>query len=260
MGFLDKIFGRKKASAGGGDGMSLAGALAQQQESMSPQSCDVCGTTYLSSLAQVCILSTGTPTMRLDIGGYCPRCRKQLCQRHLAFDRVVASHLPNPEAFKDSSYGVVCESCGTRVRHDRNAEPERFITVITLDAKDLERPAPKPTRAKPKPEVAAPSGKFSLHKLLIAATGGGDPDAIPSMICMKCFAFHSHPVPVPVFGFDAFKKLGYQVGPSDFEIDIGGDCPTCGAICGKHIELKEISMEGSKGLALHCAIHGAQLS
>lgn len=258
MGFLNRLFGKRKAPSGSGAGsMSLAASLAQQNETLTPKSCDVCGTTYLSSEPQVCILSVRAPEMRLDIGGYCPRCRKQFCQRHLAFDHVTPSHLPDPGKFKDSSYGVVCESCGTRVRHDRNAEPARFITIITLDAKDLE-----PARPKPKTQFAAPSGKFSLHKMMQATPQPTDPDldSMPSMICMKCFAFHPHPVPAPVFGFDAFKKMGYDVSPDDFEVDIGGDCPICGAICGKHILLKEIVVDGTKYLGLHCATHNERLS
>lgn len=253
MGFLDRMFGKKKAAPSGGGDTSLAAALANQNETLASKSCDVCGSTYLSSESQVCIISVRPPTMRLDIGGYCPRCRKQLCPRHLAFDRVVASQMPNPEEFKDSSYGVVCESCGTRVRHDRNAEPKRTITIISIDAKDLE-----PTRAKPVAKVAAASGKFSLHKLIQSALPNAD--ALPSMICMRCFAFHPHPVPAPVFGFDAFRAKGYEVTPEDFEIDVGGNCPDCGgAICGKHIVLKEISIQGTRGLAMHCATHGTQL-
>lgn len=263
MGIFDKVFGRKSAGIplpdrGKGGGTSLAGALAQQNEKLGSKSCDKCGTTYLSSERQVFILSVRAPDMSLDIGGYCSRCRKQLCQRHLAFARVMPTPLPDPDKVKDFSYGVVCESCGTQVRPDRNADPDRYITIISLDAKDLE-----PARPKPKSDVAAPSGKFSLHKILVATVGrasdGRDP--FPSMICMQCFAFHPHPVPAPILGFDAFRKSGYEVSPSDFEVDIGGDCEQCGgAICGRHIELREVTVQGTTGLALFCSTHGTQLS
>lgn len=257
MGLLDKIFGRKKAPSGGGDGsLSLAASLAQQHETLTPKPCDICGSTYLSSEAQVCILSASTPDMRLDIGGYCPRCRKQLCQRHLAFDHVTPSPLSDPGKLKDTSYGVVCESCGSRVRHDRNGEPARFVTIITIDAKSL-----KPARPRPAAQVAAPSGKFSLHKIILVMTPPADLELepVPSMICMQCFALHPHPMPTPVFGFDVFKKMGYDVSADDFEVDIGADCPTCGVICGKHIVLKGITVEGAKYLALHCATHNERL-
>jgi hypothetical protein len=260
MGFLDRILGRKKSPGppgGSGHGGSLAGALAQQNETLSSRSCDKCGATYLSSDAGICLLSAELPELRLDIGGYCPRCHKHLCQRHLAFAKVEPSHLPDPGKIRDMSYGVVCETCGTQVRHDRNAGPERFVTIITLDAKDLE-----PSRPRPSEHVAAPSGKFSLHKILEATLKPADPDldAVPDMICVRCFAFHPHPVPAPVFAFDAFRKSGYEVTPADFEVDIGGNCSDCGgAICAKHITLREVTVEGSKCLALFCSTHGTQL-
>ena len=258
MGFLGKLFGKKESGSslpGPGGGTSLAGALAQQNETLSPKTCDKCNATYLSSESGVIVLSVQAPDMRLDIGGYCPRCRKHLCQRHLAFDKVEPAHLPDPEKIRDMSYGVVCETCGTRVRHDRNADPSRFITIISLDAKDLEAPRPKP-----RAEFAGPSGRFSLYKILAATLGKGAPDPFPNMICMKCFAFHPHPVPAPILGFDAFRKMGYDVTPGDFEIDIGGDCPQCGAICGKHIAARMIQVQGADCLALFCSTHGEQLS
>jgi len=258
MGFLGKLFGKKDADPtlpSGGSGMSLAGALAQQNETLSPQTCDKCNATYLSSETGIYIMSVRTPDMRLDIGGYCPRCKKHLCQRHVAFAKVEPTHLPDPEKIRDMSYGVVCETCGTRVRHDRNAEPSRFITLISLDAKDLETPRPKPAA-----QFAAPSGRFSLFKVLAATIGGGSAEPFPNMICMKCFAFHPHPVPAPVLGFDAFRKSGYDVTPEDFEVDIGGDCSQCGAICGKHIVAKMIKVQGTECLALFCSTHGEQLS
>lgn len=259
MGFLDRMFRKSKApaaSAGDGGAASLAATLAQQQESLAPRPCDACGATYLSSEAQVCLLSARAPTMQLDIGGYCPRCGKQLCQRHLKYDHVVARHLPEPEKIRNASYGIVCARCGTQVRHERGAEPASFVTVVAIDAKDLE-----PKRAKPSPQVAAPSGKFSLHKIVLMLTKPADSELapVPTMICTKCFAPHPHPVPAPVLGFAAFAKMGYEVGPEDFEVDIGGNCPTCGVLCGKHIVLKEVTVEGAKCLGLHCATHGELL-
>ncbi len=261
MGLFDRLFGRGKPAGSAGKGSrsgggSLAGALAQQNETLTTRPCDKCGSTYMSSEAQVCLLSVKTPELRLDIGGYCPRCHKHLCQRHLAFARVEPTHLPDPAKIRDMSYGVVCETCGTRVRHDRNAEPDRHITIITLDAEDLEAPRPKP-----RAEVMAASGRFSLHKILLATLKPtGDLEPIPQMICTQCFGFHPHPVPAPILGFDAFRKSGYEVSPADFEVDIGADCGECGgAICGKHITLKEVTVQGSKCLALFCTIHGTQL-
>lgn len=256
MGFLDKLFGKKDAGSslpGIGGGTSLAGALAQQNEKLVPQTCDKCSATYLSSEAGVFILSVRAPDMRLDIGGYCRRCRKHICQRHVGFDKVEPSELPNPEKIRDMCYGVVCETCGTPVRHDKNADPARFITIISLDAKDLETPRPKPSA-----EFAGPSGRFSLYKILLATLGSED--ALPKMICMKCFAFHPHPVPAPMLGFDAFRKMGYDVSPEDFEVDVGADCSQCGAICGKHITLKMVKVQGADCLALFCSTHGDQLS
>lgn len=258
MGLLNRIFGKSQPSPAprAGSSMSLAGSLMQQKETLAPGKCDVCGATYLSSAAQVYIFSVRAPEMSLDIGGYCPRCRKALCQRHLSYDRVLPRHLPDPQTLKDSSYSVVCEACGTQVRHDRNAEPATSVTIIALDAKDLE-----PRRPKPSPQFASPSGKISLHKMVLANVKPADPDLepVPSMICMKCFAFHPHPVPAPVFGFDAFKGK-QQFEPEDFEIDIGGDCPTCGTICGKHIAMRKVTIEGKQYLALHCAVHNQRLT
>lgn len=129
-------------------------------------------------------------------------------------------------------------------------------TIITLDAKDL---APK--RPKPKAELASPSGKFSLHKVLLGSLrDAGATWEIPSMICTRCFALHPHPVPAIALGVDAFRNAGLDVTAGDFEVDLGGDCPTCGVICGKHAMLKMIEMNGSECLALHCAEHGDQLT
>ncbi len=264
MGFLGRLFGSGKAArSDSGSSMSLASSLMQQKESLEAGKCDICGATYVSCEAQVVILSPRTPFMRLDIGGYCPRCHKACCQRHLAYSHATASHLPDAGRFRDSTWGIVCENCGTQVRHDRQNAPGRFVTIVALEAKDLapEAEDPGPRKTRPSAAFAAPSGKFSMQKMLEAMLKPTDPDldSVPQMICTICFALHPHPVPARLFGLTDLRRSGQDMGPGDFEIDIGGTCPTCGVICGKHATLREISVQGQPAIALFCATHNEQL-
>jgi hypothetical protein len=258
MGLFDRIFGRKKAAAGarGGATTSLAAALMQQGQQVDPATCGRCGTTTIASSARVWIMSVREPDMALDIGGFCPRCRKMLCPRHLSYAPQLPTHMPRPEEFKNTSYAIVCESCGVQVQAGAGGSPGGDFTLVTIDARDLE-----PSRPKPRKELQAPSGRFSLLKVLEGSMrDAGHHPEIPSMICTRCFGFHPHPVPAIALGIDAVRNAGMTVGPDDFEVDIGGDCPTCGVICGKHAVLRLIKMNGTDCLALHCAEHGSQLT
>ena len=258
MGLFDKLFGKKSpASRGGSAGStSLAAALLQQGEQLGSARCDRCGTTTVAGNARVWVFSVREPEMTLDVGGYCPRCRKMLCPRHLSYAHFSPRHMPRPDEFKNSSYGIACESCGVQVEAGAGGSPGGDLTIVSINAEDLE-----PSRPKPRKELQAPSGRFSLLKVLEGSMrDAGHRNEIPTMICMRCLAMHPHPVPAIALGIDAFRKAGHQVTPADFEVDIGGDCPTCGAICGKHAVLKLISMNGSDCLALHCADHGSRLT
>ncbi len=253
MGFLDRLFGKSKPAKPAGGGVSLAQSLVQQGVTLSPGRCDRCQATYLAADATVYIMAIRTPYLSIDVGGWCPTCRRALCATHLRYDHVEARHMPDPERAKDLAYGMVCRDCGTQVAASAGADHDKSITIFALETKDLEAKRPKPAA-----QYAAPSGKFSLHKVILASGGGGI--NMPNMICTQCFAFHPHPIPAAIIGFEAFERLGYDVSADDFEADVGGDCPTCGVICGKHAVPKVITVNGKQCLALHCATHGERLT
>ena len=257
MGLFDKLFGKKaSATAARSSGStSLAGALMQQGDQLAPAVCDRCGTTTIASSSRVWLLSVREPHISLDVGGYCPRCHKTLCPRHLSYAHMVPQHLPVPPDLKNAAYGIACETCGTQVQGGVGGSPGGDITIVALDAEDL-----KPKRPKVAAHVAAPSGKFSLFKVLAGSMrDSGSTAEIPNLVCMRCFSLHPHPIPAISLGIDAFRQAGLDVTPADFEVDIGGNCPTCGEICGKHAVLKLITVNGTECLALHCAEHGSQL-
>lgn len=258
MGFLDRLFGKRQAprQRGRSGGTSLAGTLLQQGSELEPASCGKCGRTTLSCRARVWVFSVGEPQVTLDVGGYCPRCHKTLCPSHLSFALVRPTHMPVPDELIKTSWGVVCETCGTQVQFDSGGSPGGDVTIVTLDAKDLE--PRQPTRNK---ALTAPSGKFSLLKVLQGALreAGADAD-FPQLVCEQCFQLHPHPIPARPLGVDGFRKAGISVSPADFEVDVGGDCPTCGAICGRHAELRLVRIQGTEALALHCAVHGVLLT
>lgn len=257
MGLFARLFGRKTsaAAARGGGSTSLAAALMQQGDQLTPAVCDRCGTTTIASTSRVWLMSVREPDISLDVGGYCPRCRRTLCPRHLSYARMAPQHTPIPAELRNACYGIACESCGTQVQAGAGGSPGGDTTIVLLQARDLE-----PTRPKPRADLAAPSGRFSLHKVLAGSLrDAGSTAEIPRLVCTQCLSLHPHPIPAIALGVDAFRKAGLDVGPEDFEVDIGGDCPTCGEICGQHAVLKLITMNGTECLALHCAEHGVQL-
>jgi hypothetical protein len=252
MGFLDRLFGKSKSAKSpptGAGTMSLAQSLAQQGEALVAGRCDECRTTFIVSESRIDILSSKQPWFAIDIGGRCDRCGREICAAHLDYVKVDTSQMPGGEKIKGLAYGLRHKGCGGRI----GGSGSRTITIVAIDAKDLESPRPKPAA-----NVAAASGKFSLHKVILASGAGGV--NMPNLICTQCFTLHPHPIPAAVLGFDAFEQSGYAVSAEDFEADVGGDCPTCGPICGKHAVPRLITMDGKRYLALHCARHGERLT
>jgi hypothetical protein len=255
MGFLDKLFGRKKSpSSTSGAGGSIASALVQQGDQLSSGTCGSCGMTTVLPGVRVWVFSVREPEMSLDVGGYCPRCRKTLCPRHLSYALKRPSHMPRPDEFKSSSFAIVCESCGTQVEASRDGS-SGDLTLVSIDMKDLE-----PRKPKPRKELQGASGRFSLLKVLEGSMrDAGVAQQIPRLICTRCLALHANVSPPIALGIDAFRKSGMDVSPADFDVDIGGNCPICGVICGKHAEIRLITMNGTECLALHCTEHDCRL-
>lgn len=250
MGFLDRIFGKGDkgtlplpTNSRGGGSMSVAAALMQQKGTVTPESCDECGATYMSSEQEVLVLSQGTPNMTLDIGGYCQKCRKTRCQKHVEFGHVNSPRLSGKPELKDAAYGVVCARCGTQVRHDRHRDPERTLVLVSMDGLLESAPAPKK-------EYASAGGRLSLHKVVTQQMG-----AIPQRTCARCSARYPHP-PQPM----QINITTMEVSPDRFDVDIGGHCASCGDICSKHAVFKETRISGQRALRLFCERHDVLLT
>lgn len=238
MGFLDRILGKGKAAPSpAAAGTSLSSALLQQKATITPVVCGECGATYMSSEQLVIIAAMEPPSLKLDVGGCCPQCGKALCPKHLKFDHVVTSHFPPSKGMKDSTWGIVCQRCGTQVRHDRHAEPEKVLVIVALDT-FYEKPGPKK-------EYTSASGRLSLQKVVLKNV-----PSIPQRTCARCSARYAHP-PQTL----AFTNLQPEITVDKFDVDVGGHCSICGDICSKHVELRQTRHEGQPALMLFCTKH-----
>jgi hypothetical protein len=248
MGILNRLFGKSRstasAAAKGDATVSLAGCLVQQGRSLAPGRCDECQATFISSESRIDILSAREPRFAIDVGGRCDRCGRQICPAHLKCVKVDAGKVAGSDKISGLDYGIVHRGCGGRI-----GARDRAIMIVSVTAEDLEAIRPKPAA-----KFAAASGKYSFYKL-ITAGGTGKVD-MRELICARCFALHPHPSPATVFALGASDSYS----PDDFEVDVGGDCPICGPICGKHAVPRLITMEGKKVIALHCATHGERLN
>ena len=245
MGFLDRIFGRgeKSASSPGGGSVSVSRALLQQKGTVTPLRCDECGATYMSSEQEVLVVSMGAPSMTLDIGGYCQSCAKTRCQKHVKFAPVRSSRFADKPELQSASWGVVCIRCGTQVRHDRHRDPDRVLVLIAMDSLIETKPAPKA-------EFTGSSGRLSLERVISQQMG-----PLSQRTCSICSSRYPHPPQVLQLNITTM-----EVRPEQFEIDVGGRCPSCGDICSRHVEMRETRVQGQRALRLFCKKHNSLLT
>jgi hypothetical protein len=112
VGILKRVFGGKKASGSAGAARSQApGAAAYKQ-------CDACG-----DLAQP---STDVNTMAIftatiehwsieGMAGYCPKCRRFLCSKHLEWRKTPDRDAIDPGG-EMGPWEVVCSQCSVPIR------------------------------------------------------------------------------------------------------------------------------------------------
>ncbi|MFC2140908.1 hypothetical protein ACFLQP_01245 [Acidobacteriota bacterium] len=111
MGLFKKtIKGEKPYESSSQDGkIMLSKMVSKQAKSVGGKvgsyKCDIDGTTFIITNIQVYLVTPKISDYVIDIGGYCSKCQKYICQKHLRFERGDTQY----------SWILVHDSCGTRI-------------------------------------------------------------------------------------------------------------------------------------------------
>jgi hypothetical protein len=242
MGILNRFFGSRdigKKRTPTEKSYSIASVLIQQNVKITPKPCQKCNSTYKHSEGIYVVMTSQIEKWVLDVGGFCPSCRRYICQHHLLLGNVDMSQ--HNAAMKANPYlwGAVCESCQTALQPSL----ENYTGQITIlvDASEFIEKKPEI-----KPEFQSKSGKISLMKVVQEQM---HLKAQPQR-CGLCHATYAH-IPRPI----GILKGKFSI--SEIEVDLGGYCSSgCGNICHRHAKLLEIKYQEKQLLSLCCASHG----
>ena len=225
---------------------SLAGLLLKQNTPLAPQRCGACGTTFMNPQWMFTLITQEPYSFVLDVGGYCPRCGAYRCQNHTRIQNVPRPSMRLPDqSLTPFLYGMVCGVCGSALQQGPGAPAAEHAMLV--DGKLL---TAQKQQGSAKQEFAAASGKISLAKVV---ENKHHLTLIPS-VCFLCGESYKHIPQLIAFG------TGDGLSPEKFEVDVGGFCSKCGAICGKHIRIGEYVHEGKTLLAPLCAVHGTLIT
>lgn len=120
-GFFKRLFGSGTSSTSRlarGSQMSLY-EVAMRSTEVSPQQCGACGVTFPNPKQVLSVIGGSAVTWKLDVGGYCPKCRMYRCPNHakLAINEIATAdaHKRSNEAAAAGLYvmAVRCGACGS---------------------------------------------------------------------------------------------------------------------------------------------------
>jgi hypothetical protein len=242
MGILNRFFGSRDIGnkrTTKEKSYSIANVLIQQNVKITPKSCQKCNSTYMHSEGLFVVMTSQIEKWVLDVGGFCPSCRRYICQHHILLGNVDLSHHNAAMMTSPYHWGAVCESCQTALQP--TSENYSGQITILLDADELIEKKPEV-----KSEFQSKSGKISLMKVVQEQM---HLTASPQR-CKLCHATYAH-IPRPI------GILTKKFSATEIEVDLGGYCSSgCGNICHRHAKILEIEYQGKQMLSLCCARHG----
>jgi hypothetical protein len=101
-----KKAGPNVVSSSGGK-ISMLQTCKQSNIQLSPHRCDVCNSTFMLGSQMLNVFTDDKSRWHVDIGGYCPTCRKFMCQKHIDLAN------PSNDGF---NYVLTCNSCGSEIK------------------------------------------------------------------------------------------------------------------------------------------------
>lgn len=113
-GFWKQWFGTGKVGApatGPGAVQSVYSAMIQSTE-MSAKQCGVCGETFADPKDTLKLITASPGSWKLDVGGYCPKCRMYRCPKHAKFTSEVAAEKENVKLY---ALVITCSTCKTQL-------------------------------------------------------------------------------------------------------------------------------------------------
>jgi len=212
MSFLKKISDKSNTPSftAGEEKYSLRDIMLHSNIPMSPKRCDLCGVTFPCPEQLFELVTIQLDNWILDIGGFCPRCRKYLCPKHAKFVNV-----GNPS---DMTWLASCNRCESALQPGPETSEIIVANLTGIDFAHIRKQQ---------------NISFStiVHQMDLAVT---------RKRCDMCGDTFQLPVKYIWFASDNFNVKRNDVKANSFALDLGGYCRNCGQyLCPKHIEVGE---------------------